>query len=128
MICKIFFRTFPSPEECDLFEAILQTRWPKLLEGTKGVIFTAYRNKKTPNISTVVWTFPNQPAQEHFETLIAEHIKKFTETLSPTTTRSLVMRTKTSPTDQQTDQMLSSAYPHSLLKTDANLLMMRSYG
>ena len=85
MICKIYIRTFPSTEECDLFESILQTRWPSLLEGTEGVTFTAYRNKQAPNISTVVWTFPNQAAQEHIEKLIAEHIKKFTETLSPKT-------------------------------------------
>lgn len=31
MYTKIFIRTFPSTEECELFESILQTRWPDLI-------------------------------------------------------------------------------------------------
>jgi hypothetical protein len=31
MFTKIFIRTFPSTEECELFESILQTRWPELI-------------------------------------------------------------------------------------------------
>ncbi len=85
MICKIFIRTFPSTEECDLFESILQTRWPSLLEGTKGVTFEAYRNKQSPNISTVVWRFPDESTQLRIEAMIQEHITRFTQTLSPKT-------------------------------------------
>jgi hypothetical protein len=33
MYTKIFIRTFPSDEECELFESLLKTRWPTLLEG-----------------------------------------------------------------------------------------------
>jgi len=85
MICKIFIRTFPSTEECDLFESILQTRWPSLLEDTNGVTFEAYRNKQSPNISTVVWRFPDESTQLRIEALIQEHITRFTQTLSPKT-------------------------------------------
>ena len=85
MICKIFIRTFPSTEECDLFESILQTRWPSLLDGTKGVSFKAYRNDQSPHVSTVVWVFPDQTTQKKVEGLIETHIKKFTNTLSPKT-------------------------------------------
>lgn len=85
MICKIFIRTFPSTEECDLFESILQTRWPDLLKGTNDVSFTAFRNKQNPNISTVVWNFPNPETQAHIEALIEQHISRFTKTLSPKT-------------------------------------------
>ena len=47
MYCKIFIRTFPSTEECDLFESILQTKWPELIKSVPGVVFDAYRNKQS---------------------------------------------------------------------------------
>ena len=75
MFCKIFIRTFPSTEEADLFESILQTRWPSL-ENFGGVSFGAYRNKQTPHILTVVWNFPDEATQAEIEKLIDEHIKK----------------------------------------------------
>ena len=59
MYTKIFIRTFPSTEECELFESILQTRWPELIGKAAGVRFTAWRNPQTPHISTVIWEFPS---------------------------------------------------------------------
>ena len=85
MLCKIFIRTFPSTEECELFESILQTRWSVLINDVPGVTFDAYRTKQTPNISTVVWQFPDAESQKKIEKLIDENIKKFTATLSPKT-------------------------------------------
>ena len=85
MHCKIFIRTFPSTEECDLFESILQTKWPELIKTVPGVKFDAYRNKHSPNISTVVWQFPDSEAQKRIERLIEENIQRFTATLSPKT-------------------------------------------
>ena len=46
MLIKIFVRTFPSTEDCELFESILETRWPKLLQQVKGVRFRAIKNSK----------------------------------------------------------------------------------
>ena len=86
MITKIFIRTFPSTEECELFESILETRWPDLMTNVeKGIRFTAYRNPQSPHISTVVWEFPSAEAQQIIEKLIEENIAKFTKTLSPKT-------------------------------------------
>ena len=85
MLCKIFVRTFPSTEECELFESILQTRWSVLIKDVPGVTFDAYRTKQTPNISTVVWQFPDAESQKKIEKLIDDNIKKFTATLSPKT-------------------------------------------
>ena len=85
MFTKIFIRTFPSTEECELFESILQTRWPELIGNAEGVRFTAWRNPQTPHISTVIWEFPSEAAQRTIEKLIDEHILKFTKTLSPKT-------------------------------------------
>jgi hypothetical protein len=85
MLCKIFIRTFPSTEECELFESILQTRWSVLIKDVPGVTFDAYRTKQTPNISTVVWQFPDAASQKKIEKLIDENIKKFTAPLTPTT-------------------------------------------
>ena len=85
MYTKIFIRTFPSTEECELFESILQTRWPDLIKKASGVRFSAWRNPQTPHISTVIWEFPDEQAQRTIEKLIDEHISKFTKTLSPKT-------------------------------------------
>lgn len=85
MLTKIFIRTFPSDEECELFESILKTRWPSLLEDVKGVRFNAYKNVSQQNILTVVWEFPNIETQKKVEKLIEENITKFTKTLSPKT-------------------------------------------
>ena len=85
MITKIFIRTFPSAEECELFESILQTKWPELLKGTSGVKFQAFRNAQAPHISTVVWEFPDEATQAAIEQLILDNISRFTKTLSPKT-------------------------------------------
>ena len=91
MICKIFVRTFLSVEECDMFEAVLQTEWPAVLQdpglkaATIGVIFSAYRNKEAPYFSTVVWNFPDVNTQKVIEVLIEKHIKKIKQVLSPKT-------------------------------------------
>ena len=85
MIIKIFIRTFPSAEECELFESILQTRWPNLLESIPNVRFRAIKNDQTPHVSTVIWEFPNEETQRLIERMIVENIQKFTQTLSPKT-------------------------------------------
>jgi len=85
MLTKIFIRTFPSTEECELFESLLKTRWPSLLEDVKGVVFNAYKNPTQNNILTVVWEFPDMETQKKDEKLIEENITKFTQTLSPKT-------------------------------------------
>ena len=85
MFTKIFIRTFPSAEECELFESILQTKWPDLLKDTSGVTFQAFRNAQAPHISTVIWEFPDEQTQHSIERLIEENIVRFTKTLSPKT-------------------------------------------
>ena len=85
MIIKIFIRTFPSAEECELFESILQTRWPSLLENIPNVRFRAIKNDQTPHVSTVIWEFPDEETQRLIEKMIVENIQKFTQTLSPKT-------------------------------------------
>ena len=84
MIIKIFIRTFPSAEECELFESILQTRWPTLLEAVPNVRFRAIKNDQTPHVSTVIWEFPNEETQHMIEKMIVDNIQK-TQTLSPKT-------------------------------------------
>ena len=85
MITKIFIRTFPSAEECELFESILQTKWPELLKDTSNIKFQAFRNAQAPHISTVIWEFPDEATQATIEKLIQDHISRFTKTLSPKT-------------------------------------------
>ena len=85
MITKIFIRTFPSAEECELFESILQTKWPELLKDTSNVKFQAFRNAQAPHVSTVIWEFPDESTQATIEKLIQDHISRFTKTLSPKT-------------------------------------------
>jgi hypothetical protein len=85
VIIKIFIRTFPSAEECELFESILQTKWPELLENIPNVRFRAIKNDQTPHVSTVVWEFPDEATQKTIEQLISENITRFTQTLSPKT-------------------------------------------
>ncbi len=85
MFTNILNRTFPSAEECELFESILQTKWPDLLGETEGVTFQAFRNDQAPHISTVVWEFPDEATQARIEELIQDNIVRFTKTLSPKT-------------------------------------------
>ena len=60
-------------------QSILQTKWPELIKSVPGVTFDAYRNSRAPNISAVVWQFPDSDAQRKIERLIDENIKRFTE-------------------------------------------------
>ena len=54
MLIKIFVRTFSSNKDCELFESILETRWPNLLQSVKGVRFRTMKNPKNPNVSVVL--------------------------------------------------------------------------
>ena len=85
MFIKIFIRTFPSAEECELFESILPTRWPTLLADVPNVRFRAIKNPQSQHVSTVIWEFPDKETQAIIEKLIVENIQKFTQTLSPKT-------------------------------------------
>ena len=85
MIIKIFVRTFPSKEDCELFESILETRWPKLLQNIKGVRFRAIKNPNTENVSVVLWEFPDNESMKIVEKLIQENISTYVKTLSPKT-------------------------------------------
>ena len=85
MIIKIFVRTFTSKEDCELFESILETRWPNLLQNIKGVRFRAIKNPNTENVSVVLWEFPDNESMKTVEKLIQENISKYVKTLSPKT-------------------------------------------
>ena len=85
MLIKIFVRTFPSTEDCELFESILETRWPNLLQKVKGVRFRAMKNTQTPNVSVVLWEFPDNESMKKIEKLIEENIAKYVKTLAPKT-------------------------------------------
>ena len=85
MLIKIFVRTFPSTEDCELFESILETRWPKLLQQVKGVRFRAIKNSKTPNVSVILWEFPDLDFIKKIEILIVGNIAKYVKTLAPKT-------------------------------------------
>ena len=85
MLIKIFVRTFSSTEDCELFELILETRWPNLLQQVKGVRFRAMKNPQTPNVSVVLWEFPDAESMKKIDKLIDENIAKYVKTLSPKT-------------------------------------------
>ena len=85
MIIKIFVRTFPSKEDCELFESMLETKWPNLLQNIKGVRFRAIKNPNTANVSVVLWEFPDNDSMKNIEKLIQENIVKYVKTLSPKT-------------------------------------------
>ena len=85
MLIKIFVRTFASTEDCELFESILETRWPNLLQQVKGVRFRAMKNPQTPNVSVVLWEFPDADSMRKIDKLIDENIAKYVKTLSPKT-------------------------------------------
>ena len=85
MLTKIFVRTFPSTEDCELFELILETRWPKLLQQGKGVRFRAIKNSKTPSVSVILWEFPDLDFIKKIEKLIVGNIAKYVKTLAPKT-------------------------------------------
>ena len=85
MIIKIFVRTFPSKEDCELFESMFETKWPNLLQNIKGVRFRAIKNPNTANVSVVLWEFPDNDSMKNIEKLIQENIVKYVKTLSPKT-------------------------------------------
>ena len=85
MLIKIFVRTFSSTEDCELFESILETRWPNLLQQVKGVRFRAMKNPQTPNVSVVLWEFPDAESMKKIDKLIEENIAKYVKTLTPKT-------------------------------------------
>ena len=85
ILIKIFVRTFPSIEDCELFESILETKWPNLLQTVKGVRFRAMKNPQTPNVSVVLCEFPDNDSMKKIEKLIEENISKYVKTLAPKT-------------------------------------------
>ena len=76
MLVKIFVRTFSSNEDCELFESMLETKWPSLLQTVKGVRFRSLKNPNTPNVSVVIWEFPDKEIMKNIEKLIQENIQK----------------------------------------------------
>ena len=53
---------------------MLETKWPSLLQTVKGVRFRSLKNPNTPNVSVVIWEFPDK-----------ENIQKYVKNLTPKT-------------------------------------------
>ena len=82
MIIKIFIRTFTTAEDAEMFNSVLHTKWPSLLEGKSGARFRLVFDSKRPHVSTVIWEFENENVQSEIEKIISGEIVKFTKVLS----------------------------------------------
>ena len=83
MLVKIFVRTFSSNEDCELFESMLETKWPSLLQTVKGVRFRSLKNPNTPNVSVVLWEFPDNESMKNIDHLSQEHHQKYVNSRTP---------------------------------------------
>ena len=82
MKIKVFIRTFTTAEDAEMFNSVLHTKWPTLLDGKRGARFRLIFDPKKPHVSTVVWEFENENIQKEIEKLISDEIVKFTKVLS----------------------------------------------
>ena len=82
MKIKIFIRTFTTAEDAEMFNSVLHTKWPTLLEGKSGARFRLLFDPKKPHVSTVIWEFENANIQKEIEKIISDEIVKFTKVLS----------------------------------------------
>ena len=82
MKIKIFIRTFTTAEDAEMFNSVLHTKWPTLLEGKSGARFRLLFDPKKPYVSTVIWEFENENIQKEIEKVISDEIVKFTKVLS----------------------------------------------
>ena len=82
MKIKIFIRTFTTAEDAEMFNSVLHTKWPTLLEGKSGARFKLLFDPKKPHVSTVIWEFENENIQKEIEKIISDEIVKFTKVLS----------------------------------------------
>jgi hypothetical protein len=82
MKIKIFIRTFTTAEDAEMFNSVLHTKWPTLLEGKSGARFRLLFDPKKPHVSTVIWEFENENIQKEIEKIISDEIVKFTKVLS----------------------------------------------
>ena len=82
MKIKIFIRTFTTAEDAEMFNSVLYTKWPTLLEGKSGARFRLLFDPKKPHVSTVIWEFENENIQKEIEKIISDEIVKFTKVLS----------------------------------------------
>ena len=82
MRIKIFIRTFTTAEDAEMFNSVLHTKWPTLLEGKSGARFRLLFDPKKPHVSTVIWEFENENIQKEIEKIISDEIVKFTKVLS----------------------------------------------
>ena len=82
MIIKIFIRTFTTAEDAEMFNSVLHTKWPSLLEGKSGARFRLVFDSKRPHVSTVIWEFENENVQSEIDKIISTEIVKFTKVLS----------------------------------------------
>ena len=82
MIIKIFIRTFTTAEDAEMFNSVLHTKWPSLLDGKSGARFRLVFDPKRPHVSTVIWEFENENVQSEIEKIISAEIVKFTKVLS----------------------------------------------
>jgi len=82
MKIKIFIRTFTTAEDAEMFNSVLHTKWPTLLEGKSGARFRLLFDPKKPHVSTVIWEFENENIQKEIEKIISGEIVKFTKVLS----------------------------------------------
>lgn len=54
MQMKIFIRTFSSAVDAQMFNSVLNTKWPELIKPMTGARFRLLYSESTPNVSTGV--------------------------------------------------------------------------
>ena len=81
MKIKVFIRTFTCVADAEMFNSVLHTKWPKLLEGKQGARFRLVVDEEKPHISTVIWEFHNEKVQKQVVKIISSEISRFSKAL-----------------------------------------------
>ena len=72
-IVKLIVRVFENKENCEMFSAILEKKWPQLLGENDKARFRAIINKDQPNVLLVLWEFKDTETHLHIKEVIKKN-------------------------------------------------------
>ena len=76
-IVKLIVRVFENKENCEMFSAILEKKWPQLLGENDKARFRAIVNKDQPNVLLVLWEFKDTETHLHIKEVIKKNIEVY---------------------------------------------------
>lgn len=76
-IIKLIVRVFENKDDCEMFAAVLEKKWPELLAAYKDARYRVILNKEQSNVLLILWEFKNSQTHDQVKVIVKKSIDTY---------------------------------------------------